>query len=198
MARIVLDGVDLVLDENEKELVYEKVSSILAEQNRVVYSILVDGEEMDPQAFVATEGGSVVEFASMEVGELVVESLLSAEKYVPNLRKGIADVVDLLEQEKIEEAMSMSVQAMEGLDWVLSSLGRCASILGCGSGEKLFVNFQRARCDLENIMGSIVDSFESGKTFKPALVLREEVPPLLDVLSEFVSYLKVQAKSRKN
>ena len=198
MAKIFLDGVDLTLNEDEKGLVYEKVSSILAGQNRVVYSISVDGVEMDPKAFVSTEGGSVVEFSSMEVGDLVTQSLISAEKYIPKLRKGVVDIADLLEQEKVEEAMSMSVQAMEGLDWLLSSVGRCASILGCGGGEAAFVKFQRARSDLETIMGSAVDSFESGKTFKPALLLREEVPPLLDVLSEVVSYLHSQSAGRKN
>ncbi|MDD4837297.1 MAG: hypothetical protein PHU72_09400 [Dethiosulfovibrio sp.] len=198
MAKIFLDGVDLTLDEDEKGLVYERVSSILAGQNRVVYSISVDGVEMDPQAFVATEGGSIVEFSSMEVGDLVTQSLVSSEKYMPKLRKGVIDIANLLEQEKIENAMSMSVQAMEGLDWVLSSVGRCASILGCRSEEAAFVKFQEARSGLEMIMGSVVDSFESGKTFKPALVLREEVPPLLDVISEFVSYLQSQSDDRKN
>lgn len=198
MAKTILDGVELTLDEDEKGLVYDKVSSILAGQNRVVYSISVDGVEMDPQAFVATEGGSVVEFSSMAVGDLVTQSLISAEKYIPKLRKGVVDIADLLEQEKIEDAMSMSVQAMEGLDWLLSSVGRCASILGCGSEEATFVKFQEARSDLETIMGSVVDSFESGKTFKPALVLREEVPPLLDVVSEVVSYLHSQSAGRKN
>lgn len=198
MAKIFLDGVDLTLDENEKGLVYERVSSILAGQNRVVYSISVDGVEMDPQAFVATEGGSIVEFMSMEVGDLVTQSLVSAERYIPKLRKGVVDIADLLEQERVEDAMSLSVQAMEGMDWLLSSVGRCASILGCGIEETAFVRFQEARSDLEAIMGSVVDSFESGKTFKPALILREKVPPLLDVISEVVSYLRSQSVSKRH
>ncbi|SMG18426.1 hypothetical protein [Dethiosulfovibrio salsuginis] len=198
MEKIVLDGVDLALDEVDKGEVYQKVSSILAGQSRVVSSILIDGVEMDPQAFVATEGGSVVEFVSMEIGDLVVQSLLSAEKYIPKLRKGVVDVADLLEQEKIDEAMALSVQAMEGLDWVLSAVSRCASLLGCSGKEKAFAGFEKARGELEAIMESIVGSFEAGKTFKPALVLREEVPPLLDKVSDAVSYLRSQAGGRKH
>lgn len=198
MEKIVLDGVDLVLDEVDKGEVFQKVSSILAGQSRVVSSIFIDGVEMDPEAFVATEGGTVVEFISMEVGDLVVQSLLSAERYIPKLRQGVVEVADLLEQEKIDEAMSLSVQAMEGLDWVLSAVGRCASLLGCGAKEKAFVGFDKTRGELEDIMESIVGSFEAGKTFKPALVLREEVPPLLDKVSEVVTYLQSQAGAKKH
>ena len=198
MEKIVLDGVDLVLGEVDKGEVYQKVSSMLAGQSRLVSSIFIDGVEMDPEAFVATEGGSVVEFVSMEVDDLVVQSLLSAEKYVPKLRKGVVDVAGLLEQEKTEEAMSLLVQAMEGLDWVLSAVGRCASLLGCVVTEKPFAAFDKARVDLEAIMESIVGAFEAGKTFKPALALREDVPPLLDKVSEVITYLQSQAGAKKH
>ncbi len=191
MEKVVLDGVELSLEETEKGLIFEKVSSVLSKQNRVVSSISVDGVEMEPEAFVVTGGGSVVEFVSMDVRELVLQSLVSAEEYLPRLRKGVLSVADLLERDSVAEAMSMSLNAMEGMDWLLSAVGRCLSLLGC-SNETVFNKFQEVRESLESIMGSVVDSFEAGKTYRPALALREEVPPLLNGLEEVVASLKSQ------
>ncbi|MEA3284366.1 MAG: hypothetical protein U9Q00_05225, partial [Synergistota bacterium] len=108
MEKIVLDGVPLTLDEDGNVQVYERISSILTDQNRVIASVAVDGVEMSPEAFVSLEGGTSVEFVSMDVRELVVQTLGTAGEYVVNVRKGALSVADMLESEKVEQAMNLS------------------------------------------------------------------------------------------
>lgn len=197
MEKIVLDGVPLTLDEDGNVQVYERISSILTDQNRVIASVAVDGVEMSPEAFVSLEGGTSVEFVSMDVRELVVQTLGTAGEYVVNVRKGALSVADMLESEKVEQAMNLSVQVMEGMDWLLTAVGRCTSLLGCTPDEGIFGDFQDARQKVAEKMESVVDSFEAGKLFAPAFVFREEIPPLIDVVQNTIAALEGQVTGRR-
>lgn len=191
MEKVILDGTELSLGEMDKKGIYGRISSLLSKDNKVILNLFVDGVEMSRDAFETMEGGTVAEFRSVDIRELVLRSLDSAEEYLPKLIRGVASVADLLEQEKHREAMALALTAMEGMDWTLNAVERCLSLLGC-NGEAVFHKFREIKASLESIMGSVVDSFEEGKSYKPALALREEVPPLLKGLEEILLSLKSQ------
>lgn len=196
--KVMIDGVDTPVEVENKSDIFGEVASLLSAQNRVVMSVVVDGNDMDIEAFCSLEGGLVADFNSMEIEDLVTESLKSATDYLPGLSKGLEKVADLLEEENTEEAMALSLQAMEGLEWVLSSISKSVNILGCDEKEKQVKAFFGAKDVLETKLGEVVTSFESGKLFQPSFVIREEFPPQLEVLRLTLVYLTKLVSGKKH
>ena len=196
--KVMIDGVDTSVESVEKSQIIDEVVSVLSAQNRVVMSVSVDDNEMDMDAFRSLEGGQVADFCSMGIEDLVSDNIKSASDYLPGLSKGFERVADLLEEEKTEEAMALALQVMEGLEWLLSSIDRCFTLLGCGEKEKQVKAFSDARGVLESKLGDMVTSFEGGKLFQPALVLREDFPPQIEVLRLSLTYLSKLVSGKKH
>ncbi|PIE55360.1 MAG: hypothetical protein CSA35_01320 [Dethiosulfovibrio peptidovorans] len=197
MEKVMLDGMVLELDVQDNRRLFEEISANLINQGRVIQSVTVDGVNMEPEAFQALAGGSVAEFLSVAISDLIDESLSTAEEYLPRLRHGALSVADLLEKEKVEDAMALSVQVMEGVDWLLCAVSRCSVLLGEDPEEEMTSRFYEVRRALEESMSSVVEAFEEGKTFQPALVFREELPPRMDILESMVCSLRDQSQGQR-
>ncbi len=190
MEKVLLDGVVLELDVQDNKKLCDEISAKLTEQGRVIQSVSVDGVEMEAEALQVLAGGVIAEFVSVAIPDLINQSLSTAEEYLPKLKQGVLSVADLLEKEKLEDAMALSVRVMEGMDWLLCAVSRCSVLLGRQPEEHLVSQFDEVRGGLEESMSSIVAAFDEGKTFQPALIFREDIPPRLDILETMVCFLR--------
>ncbi len=178
-----------------KEELWTALNAFLAPLGKVPHLMVLDGEPLEAEAFLQVAGGQELRVTSRPVRDLVRESLDQAVGYFSELRKGAANIADLLEEEKMQEALPLLSQLSEGTEWVLQVLARSQSLLALPDQELGDGGMGQVREHLLSVLRGMTASMEGEKFFDLAFRLREELVPTLDHLRGYVEALRELAEN---
>jgi hypothetical protein len=166
------------------------------QRGRIIKSIRVDGVEIDAANFGELSGGQDFAFETQSVRELLRESLRQVGHYAPALTGGLAQVADLLEAEKPQEAMSLFQQTIDGIGWILQVIDRAREILGLKEGELHSGDFAANRETLQGHLHEVEAALSGGRYFELSFRIREDLIPSVRTASAFAEELRDRAEER--
>ena len=178
-----------------KEELWKALNAFLAPSGKVPHLMVVDGSPMDAETFLQVAGGQDLRVTSRPVRELVRESLDQGLRYLQELGQGAANMANLFEEGKIQEALPLLSQFSEGTEWVLHVLDRCQALLALSDEEIGDGELAKVRDRLLSVLRDTTASLEQGKFFDLAFRLREELAPALVQLGGYVESLREIAEN---
>ncbi|WP_286953912.1 MULTISPECIES: hypothetical protein [Aminobacterium] len=192
---ITIDGKELELNLDDKELLLKEVQQRLLDKGRILHSIKVDGEEVEEDVFLSCQGVETVDFLSTSIRQCVLESLESAESYFPALLNGMERIVEFLEGEETDKALKSLQQGIEGIGWLLHTMRNSQFLLGAEDKDLADGNLKETWAHLEGALKKASLALEKAQMLELAYIIRNEVIPLLDGLSPYIEGLLSLARS---
>jgi hypothetical protein len=198
--RIRLDDVDLALSDDilkgGKETIYNAVKRMALDDGSVISDIIVDGESVpEERVFFGLSGGVDIKFVSVPIKDLIPESLAEGDRYLALLENGLEGIATLFEQGNDQDAMSRFANCVEGIDWLMSVLGKCCLLLGVSASGFQSGNYDEYTADFNNTQREILSSMEGGKNMRIAFLVRDELIPLINRFSMFWNEVKERAET---
>ncbi len=187
--KVFVDGAALEIPSGEgKERLLEEVRRFCASRGRVMQTLAVDGIALEEEVFLTLEGGSLVEFTTTPLRDLIRSSLEEAVTYLPRLTRGLCTVADHLEAEEKGAGLSLLSDALEGIGWLLKVLADTDSLLGgrARDGDDL----PPLLTDLQSRLEELARSLEEGRFFEAAHHMRERLVPALGRLAPRIEALQ--------
>lgn len=194
--KVLLDGnpLDIASDVFDKDRILAEIRRACAAQGRVMQSLAVDGVPLEEEAFLALEGGQVVEVVTTPLRDLIRSSLDEAKAYLPRLTKGFGSIADHLEADDKNRGLSMLTDALEGVGWIVKVLANTHALLGAGSDRDLPLFLGHLQEKLEGLAGAL----EGSRFFEAAFQIREELLPSLEGLAPRIEALQSLAEGDAN
>jgi hypothetical protein len=113
--------------------IFEDILKRLGEETKVIRKIVVDNNEeitdftkVYELASDAFERIDIITGTYRELCIVTIEEMLS---YIVKLEKGYDSIVELVENEKISEAMTILNSAIEGIEWMNTAFGKILNIM---------------------------------------------------------------------
>ena len=189
--KVFIDGEEMCFPEEtvSKDEIYSRVKDELARRGCVVRSITVDGATLEEEAFLALSGGMESRFESIQVRELVMDSLSEGTEYMRRLSAGLTRVADMLEEERTAEGLGLLQQAAEGIGWSLQVMHNCQILLGLSDHEIGDGKVGELKTTLVSELEKASESIESGKHLELSFRIRTGVLPWIERLAVYMDQL---------
>jgi hypothetical protein len=188
--RVRIDDVELPLGENilgeGKDAIYEEARRAAKAEKRVIIDIIVDGEPVgSEEAFFSLSGGLDIKFVTQPIRDLLLESMKEGGKYIVTLKRGLEAIATLFEESRARDAQAKFGQAIEGIRWLTWVFDKSCLLLGIAVENLKSGDFKRDFDDLNNALGALASSMESGRTMGQAFLIRERLAPAIDRFSGY-------------
>ncbi|MDK2901911.1 MAG: hypothetical protein PWR14_815 [Thermosediminibacterales bacterium] len=178
--QIILDGTDVseeyindnmnFVDLNE---ILKKIEENLKRFNKLYKEIKINGMSIDE--FVNKSENievSILEITSTTREEIIAESIETAKDYLPKLRDGLHEVLRLFHEGKDQEAISLFISAVDGLEWFNSFLNGMQL-------TDLEVNSKKIT-DYQQMMKGLLDAWEMQDFLLVSDIIEYELIPLIE------------------
>lgn len=178
---------------NEKEVSEEvnrdNISEILDyiyknSNNEIINEIKIDGISVNQDYlhdnFEKLNDVSILKFKTQKVNQLIIESLEQANEYLPILKDGILETVNLLRNNELLKADKKYQQILDGLEWYIDIISKIISLVEeeHNRGSEL-VN------SLNDKLSEIIIAYEKDDMLLIADLLEYEI---LDIIETFINY----------
>ena len=178
-------------------LLLEQVRALPELRGRVIASLVVDGREVPNVAeahAIATCSLSELDIVTKPVLQLLHETLVSSREYLPRLAEGAVLAAARIHQSRLEEAVEVIDQLVNGLQWYLEVLGHVITWRVDEverSQSHVFV--------LTDVLRELVSAWEQGDYTLLADVLEYEFAPKIDAQIGYVErLLQVMSRGMEN
>ncbi|WP_232463445.1 hypothetical protein [Tumebacillus avium] len=192
--RLYLDGVETEHDTGTFLAVYEQAMQRLNEEERIIIGISINGVEVLPDSLgdIAHDEITQAVISSQPMVEFAEGLANTAFDYLPKLKQGLISVSRLFQEGRDEDAHTLFVEAVEGLEWINSCLGGLGAWLAQkGSVELLQLHgtYQGQLADLgaameQKNLTDVADllEYEVAETLSKAMERMQELKRLLDTM----------------
>ncbi|ACL70454.1 hypothetical protein [Halothermothrix orenii] len=97
------------------------------QSNKAINTVHIDGvplEEftLDKVKEMDISDVDTIEYETKSAEELFSEGVQMLEDYLPKLKSGVYEIINLLEENRLSDAFSLIAKATEGLHWVINNL----------------------------------------------------------------------------
>lgn len=99
-----------------------------------------------------------------------LEAIISADEYLYNLKKGVKNIVELIQEGKEQEGINLISQVADGIDWVASVV-------------KLTKDIQKNEIEMEDInehIETIIEALENEDYILISDLFNYEILPILE------------------
>ncbi len=211
---LYLDDQPLEITESDETIlrtVVERVSSLLAEQNRVICEVLVDGRfegDWETDAFAQRPVSEVgtVRLKSEEPRRLAIKTLYDIVAYMPKIKDAFIKVSADLQSRQEDEALQLLSQASQTWGDLNQGYMRAAQVVGVDldeipvkGSEEVTGGATNAAALQQRVLEHLEQAAEmlEGRRFlELSDVLEYELAPLIVVLEETM-YLVIREAERK-
>ncbi|MFW6025757.1 MAG: hypothetical protein ACOCRX_05380 [Candidatus Woesearchaeota archaeon] len=154
-------------------------------KDKIVKVIKVDGVEIKPKDFCKMKKDNInsIRFITQETKELIKETLVEVENYLPRLKEGILDLAELYRNGKLEKTNQKYQLIVDGVEWYVSVMNKIISLKESNEDDEdtidqYFKNMQR----LNKFLEEIVIAKENDDFILIADIFRYEI---VDVIENF-------------
>ncbi|NPV42744.1 MAG: hypothetical protein HPY70_01990 [Firmicutes bacterium] len=179
--QIILDGIDVsrdYIDDDNANFVnlnkiLKKIELNLKRFDKLFKEIKVNG--MSINDFINKSKYSevsILEITSTTKEEIIEESIETAKEYLPKLKAGLYEMVKLFHEGKDQEAVSLFVTAVDGLEW-LNSFLKGMRLANLETDSKKITSYPQ-------IMKDLLDAWERQDFLLVSDILEYELIPLIE------------------
>jgi len=122
--RIFLDNREIQMDKKEMSiaLLTKEITSLLAEEGKLLYDIYVDGKILYQHDNIHIDSIGTIEFMSKSPRMILLESLYDVEDFVDKFLEVVGNIEDELSMGDDTSAVNMIFELINGLEWVFNLL----------------------------------------------------------------------------
>ncbi|MGM0607123.1 MAG: hypothetical protein ACQESP_01765 [Candidatus Muiribacteriota bacterium] len=158
---IYLDGEERKDFKEEKiKEVFESLKKELGEKKRVITKLILDNNrEVTNWAEIEkldAEDEQKVDFISEGYNELCMKTISEMKDYLEKLEKGYDSIVELVEKDNINDAMTVLNAATQGIEWMNTAFSKIVAVLEI----KLTEEEQKFMADYLNHLSELVKGLE--------------------------------------
>ncbi|MCK9223911.1 MAG: hypothetical protein M0R46_02470 [Candidatus Muirbacterium halophilum] len=138
--RIFIDGKEYIGREAAFQDIFEDILKKFGDDKKVIRKIIVDKKneitDFTKVYELNTEKIEIIDIITGTYRELCVVTIEEMLSYIVKLEKGYDSIVELVENEKISEAMTILNSAIEGIEWMNTAFGKILNIMSFELTEK--------------------------------------------------------------
>jgi hypothetical protein len=178
--QIILDGIDVSEDYIDKNANFVDLSKILGEIelnlkrfDKLFKEIRVNGMRIDD--FINENQHSevsILEIISTTQEEIIEEIIETSKAYLPRLIDGLQEIVKLFHEGKDQEAVSLFVRAVDGLEWFNSFL-KGMQLANLEIDSKKIISYPQ-------IMKNLLNAWERQDFLLVSDIIEYELIPLIE------------------
>lgn len=178
--QIFLDGIDVskkYINDNTNFIdlndILKKIEENLKRFDKLFKEIKINGMSIDD--FINENQHSevsILEITSTTQEEIIEESIETAKVYLPRLKDGLHEIVKLFHEGKDQEAVSLFVTAVDGLEWFNSFL-KGMQLANLETDSKKITNYPQ-------IMKDLLSAWERQDFLLVSDIIEYELIPLIE------------------
>lgn len=180
----------------DREDLLREVKEILSNEGKVLRFIEADGVAIEEEAFKALREIVMVNFISISVQELVMESLENSEKHLITIIDTMDKSACALEKKQADDAMTALIDAVEGICWQLETIYQLQILLSVEERERMDEEFEAHREALIDGLERTSEFMKERKHAEAAGIIREKINPSLDGLHSYIENLRSLAHGK--
>lgn len=165
------------------DTIVKSVEEFAKNNGRVVVEVKVDGKdlgELENKGIATIED---IEFFTKSGRIIALEAIQEMNAYIERLKNGSKQLVDEINNGDSGKISQMTLDAIDGLEWIYNILYSIENISTINYGE---IGFQKTFDKYQDIIREILESLEDRDEMLLADLMEYEIPDIVEEIKEFL------------
>jgi len=165
------------------DTIVKSVEEFAKNNGRVVVEVKVDGKdlgELENKGIATIED---IEFFTKSGRIIALEAIQEMNAYIERLKNGSKQLVDEINNGDSGKISQMTLDAIDGLEWIYNILYSIENISTINYGE---IGFQKTFDKYQDIIRDILESLEDRDEMLLADLMEYEIPDIVEEIKEFL------------